>query len=58
MYSRNKSLIINVMLNGSSISSDGAGVEIDGSKATISRNYNISGKLTNGQIIVDTKDDQ
>lgn len=59
-YVWDNSLIINVMLNGSSISSDGAGVEIDGSKATITSagTYNISGKLTNGQIIVDTKDDQ
>jgi hypothetical protein len=59
-YVWDNSLVINILLNGTSISSDGAGVEIVGSKATITSagTYNISGKLTNGQIIVDTKDDQ
>lgn len=59
-YVWDNSLITNIQLNGTSISADGADVTIDGSKATITSagNFNISGSLTNGQIIVDTKDDE
>lgn len=58
-YVWDNSLMVNILMNGTSISSDGAGVDIEGSKATISSagTFSISGSLTNGQIVVDTKDD-
>lgn len=47
-----------IVLNQNSISSDAAGVSIDGSVATITSagNYNISGILVDGQIVVDIED--
>lgn len=50
---------LNIVLNQNSISSDAAGVSIDGSVATITSagNYNISGILVDGQIVVDIEDD-
>lgn len=49
---------IQITLNETSISSGSANVSIDGSVATITAegNYNISGTLSNGQIIVDAGD--
>ncbi|MBN1372418.1 MAG: carbohydrate-binding domain-containing protein [Anaerolineaceae bacterium] len=46
-----------ITLNGDSISSDGSGVVVDGSTATITSagTYSLSGSLTDGQIIVNTK---
>lgn len=48
-----------ITLNGDSISTDAAGVTVDGSTATITQAgaYLLSGKLTDGQIIVDTRDE-
>lgn len=48
-----------IALNGDSITSDGAGVSIDGSTATITAagTYTLSGTLDDGQIIVDTADE-
>ncbi|MDF2615188.1 MAG: hypothetical protein K0S71_2974 [Clostridia bacterium] len=47
-----------IVLKGNVITADKDGVSIDGNKVTISLAgiYNISGKLTDGQIIVDTED--
>jgi len=44
--------------NGDTIKADGKGVTVDGSKATITAagTYSIRGTLTDGQIIVNTKD--
>jgi len=49
---------VNIALNGDSIYSESAAVTIDGSKATITAagNYLISGSLSDGQIVVDTED--
>lgn len=48
-----------IALNGDSITSDGAGVSIDGSMVTIAAagTYTLSGTLDDGQIIVDTADE-
>ena len=48
-----------ITLNGDSISTDAAGVTVDGSTATITRAgaYLLSGRLNDGQIIVDTQDE-
>lgn len=50
---------VTIALNGDSITSDGAGVSIDGSTATITAagTYTLSGALDDGQIIVDTSDE-
>ena len=47
-----------ITLNGDTIKADGKGVTVDGSKATITAagTYSIRGTLTDGQIIVNTKD--
>lgn len=57
-YVWDDSTVIPIKLNENSITTDGAGVTIDGSKATITSagTYSISGSLTDGQIIVDTDD--
>jgi hypothetical protein len=57
-YIWDNSDIVNIQLNGTSISADDAGITESGSKVTISTagTYRIRGTLTNGQIIVDTKD--
>lgn len=58
-YEWDTSSVIDIILNGTSISSDGAGVNIDQSIATITSaaTYRITGTLTDGRIIVDTDDD-
>lgn len=49
-----------ITLNGNTITTDGDGVTIDGSKATITSagTYSISGSLADGQIVVNTDDDE
>ena len=49
-----------IELNGDSISVDGTGAVVDGSTVTISsaRTYSISGTLNDGQIIVETDDEE
>lgn len=49
-----------IKLDGGSISVDGSGATVDGSLVTItsSGTYDISGTLDDGQIIVDTKDEE
>ena len=58
-YEWNDSDVVNITLNGGSIAIDGTGAAANGSKATITAEgtYNISGSLTNGQIVVDSSDD-
>ncbi len=48
-----------ITLSGASIAADGAGVQVDGSRATITAagTYRISGTLDDGQIVVDSEDD-
>jgi trimeric autotransporter adhesin len=50
--------IINIVLDGNSITVDNTGAEVSGSKVTIisAGTYSISGTLTNGQIVVNTMD--
>jgi len=50
--------VISIVLNGNSITTNGSGVKVDGSKATITSagTYKLSGSLANGQIVVDTAD--
>ncbi len=49
-----------ITLNGDSIDAAGDGVKVTGSKATITAagTYRISGKLADGQIVVDTEDEE
>ncbi len=49
-----------IVLNGDSISVSGGGATVDGTTVTITaaRTYSISGTLNDGQIIVDTDDDE
>jgi hypothetical protein len=58
-YTWDSSQEIPIEFNGSTISADSANVQVDGSIATITSagNYNLSGDLTDGQIIVDTQDE-
>jgi hypothetical protein len=58
-YTWDNSTITNIALNGSSATADNDCVTISGGVITIScaGTYNISGTLTNGQIIVKTSDD-
>lgn len=51
---------IQIILNGNSISIKGTGATANGSIATITSagTYNIAGSLSNGQIIVNTKDEE
>jgi hypothetical protein len=57
-YIWDNSKIINIVLNGNSITADNASVSINSSKATITSagTYSITGSLTDGQIIVNTQD--
>jgi hypothetical protein len=50
--------VTQIVLNGSSISVTGTGVMVNGTRATITSDgtYNISGTLTDGQIVVNTPD--
>lgn len=52
--------VISITLNGDSVSTNAAGVAVNGSQVTITSagTYNLTGTLTNGQIIVDTTDQQ
>lgn len=58
-YTWDSSSEVTITLNGSSVSIDGEGASASGSVVTISSvgNYNISGTLDDGQIIVDTDED-
>jgi hypothetical protein len=57
-YSWESSQVIQIVLNGNSITVNGAGATVSESKVTITAagTYNISGSLSNGQIIVNTED--
>lgn len=52
--------IISITMSGTSISSDGEGVLINGSEVTITAagNYSFSGSLSDGQINVNTEDEE
>lgn len=56
-YPYDAAAVIAITLNGNTISTNGTGVTIAGSTATISAagTYSLSGKLSDGQIIVNTK---
>ena len=58
-YTWDESVEIPVTLTGSAINTGGAGVVVDGSTATIQAagTYRLSGSLSDGQIIVDTGDE-
>jgi hypothetical protein len=51
--------VIPIELNGESITAEGAGVIVDGSTATLTSagTYSLRGTLTDGQIVVDTSDE-
>jgi len=51
--------VVSIQLNEDSISTDGAGVTVDGATATITAagTYSLNGSLSNGQILVDTQDE-
>lgn len=59
-YIWDTSSLISIQLNGDSISTESSDVSVEGSTATITAagNYSISGSLSNGQIVVDTDDDE
>lgn len=59
-YTWDSANVVNISLNGSSASSESAGVEIDGSVITITEagTYSLSGVLSDGQVIVDTTDEE
>jgi hypothetical protein len=59
-YSYNESSVIDITLNTNSITSSSANVTIDGTIATIKSTgtYRISGTLDDGQIIVDSDDEE
>ena len=56
-YQWDASDVATIALNDSTITVEGDGVVVDGSRATITSagNYSISGKLMEGQIVVDTE---
>lgn len=59
-YTWDSSSVVHITLSGSSITVDGDGATVDGSSVTINTagNYEIAGILSDGQIIVDTKDEE
>lgn len=59
-YVWNSSEVIDIILNGNSITASSTAVTIDGSKTTITAagTYRITGSLTNGQVIIDTTDQE
>lgn len=59
-YAWDASMEIPIFLNEDSISADYAGVNVEGTTATITQagTYSLSGSLTDGQIVVDTKDEE
>ncbi len=58
-YSWDNSTEIPIGLNGGSIAAEGSGITVDGSTVTITAAgaYNLSGSLTDGQVIIDTDDE-
>lgn len=58
-YTWDSTAVIPIVLNGDAITADGEGVTVDGSTATITSagTYSLSGTLVDGQIIVDTEDE-
>ncbi|MCB0225373.1 MAG: carbohydrate-binding domain-containing protein [Anaerolineae bacterium] len=58
-YTWDSAAVIPIVLNGDAITADGEGVTVDGSTATITSagTYSLSGTLVDGQIIVDTEDE-
>ncbi|MCB0165805.1 MAG: carbohydrate-binding domain-containing protein [Anaerolineae bacterium] len=59
-YTWDSTAVIPIVLNGDSITADGEGVEVNGSTVTITSagTYSLSGALIDGQIIVDTEDEE
>ncbi len=59
-FAQDNPVTAELTLNGDSISINGNGVMVDGSRATITSagTYRISGNLTDGQIVVDTEDEE
>lgn len=57
-YTWDAATAVQILLNGDSITTSGAGVTVSGRSATITAagSYVLSGTLSDGQIIVDTKD--
>lgn len=57
-YTWNSADVVAIILNGTSISVNGNGATASGSTVTINSagTYSLSGKLTNGQVLVNTKD--
>lgn len=57
-YVWDSSQVIPIVLKGAAITTSGPGATVDGSTVTITRGgtYSVSGTLTDGQIIVDSKD--
>ncbi|MBL8057709.1 MAG: carbohydrate-binding domain-containing protein [Anaerolineales bacterium] len=55
-YVIDEAAVVAIRLNGDSITASGAGVTVDGSRATITApgTYRLSGTLADGQIVVDT----
>lgn len=58
--SETNSATTTILLNGDAVSVDGEGVAVDGSVVTITAagTYSLSGSLNNGQIVVDTQDEE
>ncbi|MEH6407821.1 MAG: carbohydrate-binding domain-containing protein [Leeuwenhoekiella sp.] len=58
-YEWDSATVVGIILNTTSITVNGEGATADGSVVTIENagNYEITGDLTNGQIIVDTEDE-
>ncbi|MEN6410567.1 MAG: carbohydrate-binding domain-containing protein, partial [Anaerolineaceae bacterium] len=58
-YVWDEAAVVSIELNGDAISVTGEGVTVEGSQATITSagTYRLSGSLTDGQIIVDTQDE-
>jgi len=58
-YIWDNSQVIDIVLNGNSITMDSSGATVSGSTVTITSagTYNISGSLSDGQIIVNTEDE-
>ncbi len=58
-YVWNDSDVIPIVLNGNSVTVNNAGVTVTGSIVTITKaaTYSITGALTNGQLVVNTEDD-
>lgn len=59
-YSFDTSIVVQITLNGTSISVVPSVADVSGSKVTIKSagTYNITGSLTDGQIIVETEDEE